>query len=96
MDLNPFRKQKLAPGSTLSLADQLQLYMEQFGEEKTLEQIRLARLEKGQCTCTPSAVKRRWDGNDKLTTRRVHAKDCPKRKSWMDENVAKDNQWTLQ
>lgn len=74
---------KLGTGTPHTLGDQIKWYQEQFGEEKTREQIRLARLEKGQCVCTPTGVKRRWEGNDKMTTRTVHKKDCPKWKGWM-------------
>lgn len=79
------RSPKLAPGSNLTYADQRRLYQELMGEERAAVQERLARIERGQCTCTPTSVKRRWEGADKLTTRRVHAKDCPRRKVWMDE-----------
>lgn len=75
---------KLAPNSNLTLQDQIRLYREQMGEEKTNEQIRLARLEQNKCICTAQSLKRKWDGSETLTTRRVHAKDCPKFKSWMD------------
>ena len=77
---------KLAPGSLLTVEDQKRLYAESVSAEALERQAKLAAEKAGRCTCTPSSVKRHWEGADKLTARRVHASDCPKHKPWMSEH----------
>lgn len=76
---------KLATGSNLTVDDQLRLYAEQMGSAALARQAALADKEAGRCTCTPSSVKRRWQGADKQTSRRVHHPACAKWKAWMEE-----------
>lgn len=76
---------KLASGSMLTVDDQVALYREQMGKETTERQQALANKVARRCTCTPTSVKRRWEGAEKLTTRRVHHPACEKWKPWMEE-----------
>lgn len=78
-------KPKLAPGSLLTTDDQIALYREQMGDSVTEAQVRAARLEQKKCVCDPRSVKRRWQGSEKNTIRRVHDVTCPKWKTWMAE-----------
>lgn len=79
---------KLAPGSLLTVDDQVKLYEEVKGAEAAERQVALANLKAGRCSCQPSTVRRRWEDSDKPTSRRVHAADCPKWKPWMGEAQA--------
>lgn len=76
---------KLAAGSLLTTEDQKRLYAEVMGADALARQARLANLSAGRCSCTPSSLKRRWESNEKATTRRVHQPTCPKWKPWMEE-----------
>jgi len=78
------RRAKLAPGSLLTVEDQVKLYREVMGETAAERQTRLADQEAKRCTCQPSSVKRRWEGSDKPTSRRVHHPACAKFKPWME------------
>lgn len=79
------RRAKLAAGSLLTLDDQVRLYAETMGETAAERQTRLADKEARRCTCQPSSVKRRWEGSDKATSRRVHDPSCARFKPWMQE-----------
>lgn len=76
---------KLAPGSLLSVDDQKKLYAEAMGVDALARQERLANKAARRCTCQPSSVRRRWEGSEKLTSRRVHHPACAKWKPWMEE-----------
>jgi len=76
---------KLATGSMLTVDDQVRLYEEAMGSEASERQQKLAAKEAGRCSCQPSSVKRRWEGSDKSTSRRVHHPACPRFKPWMEE-----------
>jgi len=76
---------KLATGSMLTVDDQKRLYEEQMGTDALARQVAAADAEAGRCSCTPSSVRRRWEGADKATSRRVHAPECPRFKPWMIE-----------
>jgi hypothetical protein len=79
------RRAKLAPGSLLTVGDQVRLYQETMGADAAERQTKLADKEARRCTCQPSSVKRRWEGSDKATTRRVHDPSCARFKPWMGE-----------
>jgi hypothetical protein len=76
---------KLAPGSNLTVEDQKRLYAEQMGEDALARQARLADEKAGRCSCMPTTVRRKWEGSEKTTGRRVHARECPRWKPWMHE-----------
>jgi hypothetical protein len=76
---------KLAPGSILTDEDQKRLYAETMGADALARQATLADGAVGRCTCQPSSVRRRWEGSDKVTSRRVHHPACARWKSWMEE-----------
>jgi hypothetical protein len=74
---------KLAPGSLLTAADQERLYREQMGADAAERQVLAAKLERGQCVCTPAKVRKRWEGADRPSLRTVHATTCPRFRPWM-------------
>ena len=76
---------KLAPGSLLTTEDQKRLYAETMGGDALARQAALADSAAGRCTCQPSSVRRRWEGGDKMTSRRVHDPACARWKPWMEE-----------
>ena len=74
---------KIAPGSLMTDAMQVQLYREEKGYDAAVRQVRAGRLVRKACVCTPSKVKRHWHDSDKPTVRTVHKPDCPRFKPWM-------------
>jgi len=86
------RKAKLAPGSLLTVDDQVRLYEEQMGEAATERQTKAADRKAERCTCTPTTVKRHWQGSEKAHSRRVHHPACPKWRGWMEE-VRSSTRW---
>lgn len=79
------RRTKLAPGSLLTVDDQIRLYEEATSKAAAKRQTEAADREAGRCTCRPRNVKRRWSGSEKATSRRVHDRDCGRWKTWMAE-----------
>lgn len=78
-------KGKIAPGSLLTVDDQLALYREAMGPGAAERQQRLAEAGAKRCACTPIPTRARWEGSSKATLRRVHDRSCPRWKSWMAE-----------
>lgn len=79
------RRAKLAPGSLLTVDDQIRLYEEATSKAAAKRQVKLADEKAGRCTCRPRTVKRHWGGSEKVTGRRVHDRDCGRWKTWMAE-----------
>lgn len=74
---------KLAPDSLLTVDEQERLYRESMGADRAERQVKARRLERGQCVCEPSKVRKRWSGEDTPRLRTVHDRACPKWAPWM-------------
>ena len=67
----------------LQMIDQETEYRKQMGEAAYERQVRASKLQHGKCVCSPQSVRRRWPDTSEVSSRTVHAAECPKRQWWM-------------